>query len=135
MGGTGCLIACVANAMTDLGLTQNPKELNDSLSEIGGFQGADLIWYKIHEAYPEIDYRYARVFSSSVIEADLRAGLLPIINVKYKGDGVTHWLLVLGAKDGEFLVFDPINSQKEPIKLSEHGKVYAYRVLVNADEA
>lgn len=133
MGGTGCLITCVASAVTDLGVSVTPKELNIKLADIEGYQGADLIWYKINEAFPEIDYKYSRIFSSATIERDLNKGQLPIINVKYYGRGMTHWLLVVGAEDGEFLVFDPLNQDKEPIKLSTHGKVYAYRVLTRAD--
>ena len=132
MGGAGCLIACVASAMTDLGTQVTPKEVNSALTDNNGFQGADLIWYKINESYPEIDYKYSRVFSSATIENDLKQGLLPIINVKLNGYGVTHWLLVVGASDGEFLVYDPLYYGKEPIPLSKHGNVYAYRVLINA---
>jgi hypothetical protein len=79
--------------------------------------------------FPEIDYQYARVFSSKNIEGDLAQGLLPIVNVKYYGSGVTHWVIVIGAKDGEFLIYDPANADKKPMNLSVHGKVYAYRVM------
>jgi hypothetical protein len=133
MGGAGCLITCVASAMTDLGVLVTPKEVNSALSNNDGFQGADLIWYKIHESFPEIDYKYTRIFSNSTIENDLALGLLPIVNVKINGNGATHWLLVIGAADGEFLAYDPLNSDKEPIYLSKHGNVYSYRVLVRSN--
>ena len=129
MSGAGCLITCVANAMDNLGLTVTPGDVNAKLTEAGGFQGADLIWYKINEIWPEIQYRYTRDFSSALIESDLSAGLLPIVNVKIHGVGATHWLLVVGAVNGEFMAFDPLNKEKKPIPLSTHGKVYAYRVL------
>ena len=132
MGGTGCLVTCIASAITDLGVPVTPKEVNERLGAVGGYQGADVIWYKINEAFPEIDYKYSRVFSSETIESDLESGLLPIVNVKYKRGGVTHWLLVVGAEGGEFLVYDPLNAEKAPIGLSVHGRVYAYRVLVPA---
>lgn len=130
MGGAGCLITCVASSICDLGVSITPQELNHKLAAIDGFDDAILLWYKIHEAVPEADYKYSRIFSSRTIEKDLREGRLPIINVKYRGGGITHWLLVVGAKDGEFMVYDPLNQDKEPIPLSTHGKVYAYRVLV-----
>jgi len=41
-----------------------PKELNNMLTENNGYQGADLIWYKINEVLPEVDYRYSRIFDS-----------------------------------------------------------------------
>ena len=132
IGGAGCLITCVASAITDLGVVATPKDVNAKLTEVGGYQTADLIWYKINEAFAKIDYKYSRVFSSATIDNDLKAGLLPIVNVKINGNGATHWLLIIGAKNGEFLAFDPLNKDREPINLSKHGNVYAYRVLVPA---
>ncbi len=129
MGSTGCLITCVASSLTDLGEKITPKELNQQLSDVEGFQGADLIWYKINEIIPSIEYSYSRVFNNKTIEGDLENDRLPLINVKFYGNGVTHWVVVVGAKDGDFLVYDPANKNKEPIPLSTHGKVYAYRVL------
>lgn len=132
MGGSGCLITCVASAIDHLGTPATPGEVNRKLTGVDGYQGADLIWYKINEAYPEIDYEYTRVFSSSGLERDLENGLLPIVNVKLNGSGASHWLLIIGAKDREFLAYDPLNPDKEPIMLSRHGNVYSYRVLVRA---
>jgi len=45
------------------------------------------------------------------------------------GTGVTHWLLIIGAAEEDFLAYDPLNPNLEPIKLSRHGNVYSYRVL------
>lgn len=131
LGGAGCLVSCISSAAAEIGVPVTPKEVNAKLGAIGGYQGAEVIWYKINEAFPEIDYRYSRVFTGKTIEKDLANGLLPIVNVKYKGSGITHWVLIVGAKDGEFLAADPLNQDKAPIGLSStHGKAYAYRVLV-----
>jgi len=133
MGSAGCLIACVANAITDLGVPVTPGEVNQKLTVINGYQDADLIWYKINEVFPQIDYTYARIFSSARIERDLESGLLPIVNVRINRTGGTHWLLIVGGKDGDFLAYDPLNASLEPISLSTHGNVYSYRVLMRTD--
>lgn len=133
MAAAGCLISCVASSMTEMGLETTPDELNGALTGVDGFEGDILLWYKLNEAYPEIDYSHSRIFSSGTIQRDLEAGKLPIVKVYYKGGGVQHWLLVLGAENGEFMVMDPMNAELEPIPLSTHGKVYAYRVLEYAD--
>lgn len=130
MGGSGCLISCAASSVTDLGIETTPAELNKKLTDIGGFQGADLIWYKIHEAVPDVDYKYSRLFSATTIENDLAQGRLPIVNVRYRDGGVTHWVVIIGAKDGDFMIYDPLSSEKTAIPLSTHGKVYSYRVLI-----
>lgn len=129
LGGAGCLISCAASTITDLGVDMTPAELNSKLTDIRGFSGANLIWYKINEAVPEVNYTYSRIFSAKTIEKDLEQGRLPIVNVRYKGGGVTHWVVIIGAKDHEFLIYDPLNRDKVPIPLSTHGKVYSYRVL------
>ena len=133
MSGAGCLITCVASAITDLGISITPGDVNLKLTKVDGYQGAELIWYKINSAFPEIDYKYSRIFTSATIEKDLQSGLLPIVNVKMNGTGATHWVLIIGAKNREFLAYDPLNPAKEPINLSKHGNVYSYRVLVHAD--
>ena len=76
-----------------------------------------------------VNYSYSRVFSSRTIENDLRNNRLPIVNVRYNGTGITHWVIIVGAKDGNFFIFDPLNKNETPIPLHMHGKVYAYRVL------
>lgn len=129
MGSTGCLIACVSTAISQLRSPVTPEELNKMLTQINGFQGADLIWYKINEVFPDIDYRYSRIFSRKKIEKDLEEGLLPIVNVKYNKTGVTHWVLIVGAKDGEFIISDPLGDGNSTRLLSDHGNVFAYRVI------
>ena len=106
-----------------------PAELNIKLSDVGGFQGANLIWYKIHETVPEVNYTYSRIFSAKTIENDLARGRLPIVNVKYRGGGVSHWVIIIGAEDNDFMIYDQLDRDKEPMPLSEHGNVYSYRVL------
>lgn len=129
LGGAGCLISCAASAITDLGFEMTPAELNKKLTDVDGFSGANLIWYKIHEAVPEVNYTYSRIFSAKTIEHDLAQGRLPIVNVKYRGGGVSHWVIIIGAEENDFIVYDPLVSEKTPIPLSDHGKVYSYRAL------
>ena len=79
--------------------------------------------------FPEVDYTYSRIFSSRTIDRALESHLLPIVNVRYMGGGATHWVMVVGAENGDYLVLDPLHAGKDPIPLSTHGKVHAYRVL------
>ena len=132
MGSTGCLISSVSTAISNLNVPITPQEFNIKLTKNDGFQGADLIWNMINEAIPQVNYRYSRIFSSRTIENDLKMGLLPIVNVKYYKTGVTHWVLIVGAKDGEFIICDPLGDGTSKKLLSEHGNVYAYRVIEKA---
>lgn len=132
VGGNGCLIACVASSMAALGGNADPGVVNERLKGVGGFDGADLVWHKIHEAFPSFDYRYSRLFTAATLEKDLENGLWPIVRVRL-ASGVDHWLLVVGARDGVFLVLDPLVASAEPLSLTSYGRVFAYRVIVRAE--
>ncbi len=132
MGAAGCLVTCCAGAISELGIPVTPGELNRLLSEHGGYTaGGELIWTEIGQAVPGVSYTYSRVFSAATLERDLQNGRLPIVQVQLGVGGPPHWLLVVGARDGEFLVHDPLNRDKEPTPLSRYGRVYAYRVLTD----
>lgn len=127
----GCLISCVATSVTSMGTYITPKTLNEKLTSASGYLADNLIWNKINTVEPKVDYSYKRIFNSKTIEKNLLDGLLPIVNVKYNKTGITHWVVIVGSKDNDFIIYDPANQNKEYIKLSTHGKVYAYRVLKN----
>ena len=129
MSNTGCLISCVASSLNELDVQITPGELNAKLTEIGGYEYDILLWYKLNEVFTTIDYKYNRFFSSDTIDQLLEDKLLPIVNVKYLNGNATHWVMIVGAENGEYMVFDPLNAEMDPIPLSIHGKVYAYRVL------
>ena len=141
-----CLDICLVNvgsecgnlnygsAINNLGIQINPQELNERLREVEGYENGNLIWYKLNETIPSVDYRYSRVFTVKTIENDLKNGLLPIVNVRYHKYGITHWVLIVGAVDGEFIIYDPANTQLSYLPLSTHGKVYAYRVIVKSTD-
>jgi hypothetical protein len=132
MGGAGCLVTSISTAMDYYGVKYSPQEVNRLFSEKGVFNDSgQVIWKDIKNAVPEIDYKYDRVFDTRTIETLLDEGLLPIIEVKYRGAGASHWVVVIGSDGADFLVMDPLNQSKTPVKLSEHGgRAYAYRVLV-----
>ena len=130
MRSAGCLIACVASSLNSFDIQITPGLLNSKLTEAKAYANDLLIWHKLNKIFPKIDYKYSRIFTSNTIDKDLEAGLLPIVNVKYKRNGVTHWVIIVGAENGDYMIYDPFNTELKPIPLSVHGKVYAYRVLI-----
>jgi len=130
LGNQGCLTCVIAMELCYLGYDVIPTDVNNSFIENDAYtKNGLLIWYKINTAYPDIEYYYKKSFNSKTISDDLINGLLPIVKVRYKKTGIFHWVLIVGANDDEFLILDPLDNNKEPIELSTHGKVYAYRVL------
>ena len=135
MGGSGCLISSIAATISHLGFPYTPAELNEIFTENGVYtENGLVIWKNIKNAIPHVDYKYGRTFNVDTIERLLTDGKLPIIEVKYKGFGINHWVVVIGADENDFLIMDPLNQAKTPIKLSEHGgRAYAYRVMINTN--
>jgi hypothetical protein len=129
MGGSGCLVTCVSVSLNYLGVEINPQELNKKLTDVNGYINGELVWYKINDLVSSVNYSFGRIFSSKTIENDLRNNRLPIVNVRFNGNGITHWVIIVGAKNGDYLIFDPLNKDETPLPLKKHGKVFAYRVL------
>lgn len=131
IGSSGCLVCCIATTLEYWDIAADPMTVNDAFMQNGVFSSeADVVWKDIKNVYPTVDYRYSNAFSAEDIDADLAAGLFPIVKVRYRGSGVFHWLLIVGAEEGEYMVMDPLADS--PVPLSTHGKVYAYRVLFPA---
>ena len=134
LSGSGCLVACLAASLSAMGVDTDPGSLNQAFSRAGVYTAnAEVIWSEIQKAVPGISYRYTRVFGAGTLEEDLENGRLPLVKVGYLGGGAPHWVLVIGAEDGEFLTMDPLDATRTPAPLSRHGKVYAYRALVPAE--
>lgn len=130
MSSHGCLVCAIANSLSMSGYSIDPQELNSVFTEAGVYdEDGNIIWYKIKDAVEGYDYSYERAFCTKDIEEDLENERYPIVKVKYKKTGIFHWVLIVGAKDGEFYIADSLY-EGEAIPLSTHGRVYAYRVLV-----
>ncbi|MEX1376867.1 MAG: hypothetical protein AB1Z23_05235 [Eubacteriales bacterium] len=126
----GCLTCVIAMDLCYYGYEVNPTDVNDKLISADAYTDDGLlIWYKINDAYEDIEYDYKKNFKSGTIDEDLENGLLPIVKVRYKKTGIFHWVLIVGAQESDYLILDPLEKSQGPIPLSTHGKVYAYRVL------
>jgi len=130
LGGHGCLVSVLASVMNDLGHETDVKELNQLFTGKGVYNSeGEVIWYKIGEAVPGVTYQYKRVFNGRTLQSDLLQGRLPVVMVRYHKTGVFHWVLIVGSDGEDFLIIDPLKSDKKVAKLGIHGKVYAYRVI------
>ena len=130
LAGSGCLVTCMAVVLNNYGIKTDPRKLNLLFREKGAYtpDGA-FLWLKIGEAIKGISYTYDRVFDGKTIRARLKKGQLPVVKVRYNKTGVFHWVVITGSTEQDFLIIDPLNSQKTLMPLATHGRVYAYRVL------
>lgn len=126
----GCTITDVAMVLNYLGYKTNPALLNQQFTENSLYdEDGNLLWFKLEDLYP-VQYKHRRVFSSKTIEKNLRNEILPIVKVKLAEGDFDHWVLIVGADGEDFLVMDPLNKNKTVTKLSDYGKVYAYRAIM-----
>jgi len=124
LGEYGCTVSAIANAVSNLGFVLTPEQLNQRLTEKGGFNERGwLIWGALKSATE--GKMQATVFSSPTrtdIDRCLMEGQYPI--VKYLIGGVIqHWVTVVGKQQGRYLIRDPLIDKKEPITLSSRTPI------------
>jgi len=124
LGEYGCTVSAIANAVSNLGFVLTPEELNQRLTQKGGFNERGwLIWGALEAATD--GKMQAMVFSSPTrtdIDRCLSEGQYPI--VKYLIGGVVqHWVTVIGKQQGRYLIRDPLMDNQEPITLSSRTPI------------
>ena len=132
IGAEGCLLTCVSiSAEKITGKNTTPKDFNTAMTKVDGFdEKAILLWEKVGQAVESLCYQIKESFSVKTIEDDLKGGYFPLVKVKLGGIGPTHWVMIIGSKDGEFMIHDPLSNKQTALPLSTHGKIYAYRIIV-----
>ena len=131
----GCTVTSVANAITNYDRDYiTPRMLNQNLMKVGGYTDRGwLVWSQISHA---TDGKYAaRVFSGGnkeqQIDSCLASNEYPVVKIMLRGE-VQHWVLVVGRKNGEYLVRDPLEGDRDehPIPLSSRAnKVHSVRCI------
>lgn len=125
----GCVVTVVSSVLESFGFDTDPQQLNLQLTEAGAYtKQGELLWYRLEELFPGVEYHYERVFDEDDLKSDLEDGGYPLVKVKYSGNGEWHWVAIVGSDESEFWVLDPL-APEGVVALREHGRVYAYRIL------
>lgn len=128
LGESGCLVSCIASAVTMMGVEETPYTLNETLSGQNVFDvEGNLLWENLRNTG-----KYeAEVFGSvtnEILEELLKDGRYPIIRVRMYGLGNFHYILVVKVEDGEYYCMDPLRNGLIP--LSQYAnRVYAVRCV------
>ena len=129
MRSSGCLVSCIAAALSMEGHgNETPGTLNQKFSSNRVYDTeGNLQWGSLTESG---DYR-ADVFpevSTAYINNCLTENRYPIVRVRIRGFGSFHYVLIVGARNGEYLCMDPLLDNIVP--LSVYGRrVYAVRCV------
>ena len=128
MKSSGCLVTCIAAAVTSEDTAVLPGELNALFSENAVFDDAgNMQW----DALAALDGYGVKVYdapSAAAIDECLAQGRCPIVRVRMAGIGNVHYVLIVGAEDGEYVCMDPLADQLT--RLSRYwNRIYAVRCV------
>lgn len=123
---SGCLVTCIAAALSTEEEPVTPGQLNQRFSEAGVYdREGNLQWDKA-EGLDGIQVKVYQSHYREEMDHLLKEGKYPILCVRRHGWGNRHYVLATGVKDGEFLCMDPLEGRL--VKLSEYGsRIYLLR--------
>lgn len=140
MGSSGCLTTCLASVveMQDIEINQmrdgvTPGTLNVLFSSHNVYDGDGNIQWGQLESLLDVSIvrKQASAISTGEIDHLLEQGCYPIVRVRVAGLGNYHFVLIVGAQDGEYLCMDPLNEKEEVVPLSKFwNRIYAIRYII-----
>lgn len=129
MRSSGCLVSSIASAVSmESGAEVTPGALNEHFSGERVYDTAgNLQWERLNDLGEYHVDVYGEA-SAEVIDTCLSEGRYPVVRVRMYALGNIHYVLIVGAQDGEYLCMDPL--QDGIMKLSSYGnRVYAVRCV------
>ncbi|MBD5545034.1 MAG: hypothetical protein HDR01_12580 [Lachnospiraceae bacterium] len=125
---SGCLVCCIASAVSMAGEEKTPYTLNEEFSRQQVFDGeGNLLWEKLRGT-GEYEADVFREVTSELLMECLKEGKYPIVRVRMYGLGNLHYVLIVKAENGNFYCMDPL--QDDLISLSRYGnRIYAVRCV------
>ena len=125
---SGCLVCCIASALSMSGTEQTPSTLNDQFTFQNVYDSeGNILWEKLRETgnYEADVYNYV---AAELLTDILKNGNYPIVRVRMHGLGNFHYILVVKAENGKFYCMDPLKDGLTP--LSKYGnRIYAIRCV------
>lgn len=135
LGGSGCLVTCLAASMemqgktVDAGYQMTPERLNEEFSTHQVYdERANVLWNPLREYLTDWKVETPSRPEAETIEAMLKAGHYPIVKVRMPRSGANHWVMLMEAREGEYYCMDPLHEAEEMVPLSNFGNmVYSVR--------
>ena len=112
IGANGCLMTCVSMVCNSFGHASNPLQLNDWMTDNGGYLDGNLwLWDKLEELYPDMKFDgFVYNPNRTQIIAAVTDGVLPIMHVDFDDSTPLiemHWVLGIGVLGDEVIIADP----------------------------
>lgn len=131
MSAVGCLVCSLAMGSEALGAPIDPGTLNRRLGASGGYtREARVIWDKVAAATGDaVDVTVHARPQHAILDEALARGELPVVKLILP-NGAPHWVLVVGKEGLDYLVKDPLVTDRAVVKLATRASaIHAVRVL------
>ncbi len=130
LGAAGCTVSCIAMGVSALGRPMDPAQVSAGLRQTGGYtDSGQVIWSAVGDitgGAVRIELREPRY---EVMDAELTDGRPVIVKIML-GETVPHWVLIVGKQGQEYLAMDPLDRDKELVRLSDRSTaIHAVRVF------
>jgi PKD repeat protein len=104
----GCAVSCLAMALKYAGISTDPGQLNTLLVNSNDFDGNGVNWGPATRdaSHFTLEFHAHRSTDSQYLSQILSAGFPVIVRVT-TAQGGSHFVLVIGAQNGHFLINDP----------------------------
>lgn len=126
---SGCLVSCIASALSmGRGIEETPETLNEKFSSGKVYDAeGNIQWGRLGEV-EDYQVKVYQEASADIVDTCLSEGRYPIVRVRVKGIGNFHFVLVVGAENGEYLCMDPL--QDGITALGDYGnRIYGIRCV------
>lgn len=128
---SGCLVTCIASALSMEGNPVTPESLNEHFSSGGVYDSeGNLQWENLGQLDDgnTFEVEVYNTISEEILQDCLAQGIFPIVRVRMRGIGNVHYVLVVKLEDGKYFCMDPLEEELQP--LSHYGnRIYAIRYV------
>ena len=107
LSSAGCAVSSAAMILASYGVDTDPQRLNDYLQAHNGYTPEAWIkWEVAAQLSPKKLSLYESDASHRLIDENLEKGNPVIVRVRYP-NGITHFVVVCGKEDQDYLITDP----------------------------
>ena len=128
---SGCLVTCIAAALSMEGKAVTPGSLNEHFSSGVVYDSeGNLQWENLRQidGGNTFEVEVYNTVTEEILRDCLEQGDFPIVRVRMNGIGNVHYVLVVKLEDGKYFCMDPLEEELQP--LSHYGnRIYAIRYV------
>lgn len=132
---SGCLVTCIASALSMERKTVTPGSLNEQFSSGSVYdKEGNLHWENLRQldSGESFEVEVYNTVSEEILQDCLKQGKFLIVRVRMSGIGNFHYVLIVKFEEGKYFCMDPLEDQLQP--LSHYGnRVYAIKCVSAID--